>query len=473
METMNSNNDRTRQIIRDNFARIRLISVAGSILSDERQTRRLLRLLENRREWGIELPLLSLAVHSQEEEDAANAFAEGAGRELARYIIVRQKGHNESVGRAIEVFRKEFDSQADPFTVKRQSLFLTRRGGKGTSKFVSPFDKGQGTTCGTWTRPVLRKTDGSIIKGFMKASVAVGFCPVECPYCYLNMTYTEGMDIALNWDDLAAELKQKWTGYVYPINFGETSGLVEYDEWFARPNGEGSLIQFVIDACAEARVTPFFLTKIRYPRYLRFNGKVQTGISLMPEPVRRWVAPHGSPADELLESLSWAVSSGARDPVIRMTVIWQQRELYSEFLERCRDLLGRTGWRLTLDILRFTPATAKTIAKRYPDAARLFAEEIEPSGSQDLGLLARQATASETHVKKIRPSADRQAEIFIWFRRELDRLGCQDVMLTPCKGDPEELTPLARLKVIRAMPCACYGLDSARGRAAEQSASQS
>src|SRR5207302_269446 len=97
-------------------------------------------------------------------------------------------------------------------------------------------------------------------------------------------------------------------GFRYPINFGETSGLVEYDEWFSSVDGEGSIIQYVIDACAEADVCPFFLTKIRYPRYLRFHGKVQVGISLMPEPVRKWVAPHGSPADELLDSLAWATS---------------------------------------------------------------------------------------------------------------------------------------------------------------------
>ena len=82
------------------------------------------------------------------------------------------------------------------------------------------------------------------------------------------MPYTNGMDIALNWDDLADELKHKWTAYAYPINFGETSGLVEYDEWFANSDGEGSIIQFIIDACAEAKATPFFLTKIRYPDYL-------------------------------------------------------------------------------------------------------------------------------------------------------------------------------------------------------------
>jgi hypothetical protein len=103
---------------------------------------------------------------------------------------------------------------------------------------------------------MVRNPHGTIIKGFMKASVAVGFCPVECPYCYLNMPYTDGMDVALNWEELADELQQKWRRYQYPINFDETSGLVEYDEWFTQSDGTGSMIQFVIDACAEADVTP-------------------------------------------------------------------------------------------------------------------------------------------------------------------------------------------------------------------------
>ncbi len=51
----------------------------------------------------------------------------------------------------------------------------------------------------------------------------------------------------------------------------------------------------------------------------------------------------------------------------------------------------------------------------------------------------------------------------MWFRERLNELGCSDVMLTPfCKGDPAELTPLARLKVINAMPCACYGVSPPR-----------
>lgn len=455
METVAT--DRTREIVRENLRRIRLISVAGALLCNDSQTARVLRLLNTRKQWGIDPPLLMLAVHNDLEATAADKFRRGPASELARFVVKRQKGHNETVGHAIELFRNEFHPDADPFTAKRQSLYLTRRGGKGTATFVSPFLGGQGTTCGEWTRPMVRNPDGTVVKGFMKASVAVGFCPVACPYCYLNMPYTDGMDIALNWEDLATELRKKWCGYEYPINFGETSGLVEYDEWFAEDDGTGSMIQYVIDACDRAHVTPFFLTKIRYPRYLKFQGKVQVGISSMPESVRSWIAPNGSPADELLDSLAWAIKAGAVDPVVRMTAVWQQIEEYPDFLELCRDRLGTTGWRLTLDILRFTPMTASIIARRYPQAAAVFAREIAPEGPATLHDLARDAKGSDPHVKKLRPPAERQAEIFIWFRERLNDLGCSHVMLTPCKGDPDELTPLARLKVISAMPCACYG----------------
>lgn len=449
--------DQSASVVRQNMARIKLLTVAGPLLCHTAQTNRVVRLLENRRTWGIERPLIMLAVHSKDEMAAAKQFQSGIAGDLAQYVIVQQKGHNETVGNAIKLFRQQFDSTADAFTAKRQSLYLTRRGGKGKPNFVSPFLGGAGTTCGEWTRPMVRNADGTLVKGFMKASVAVGFCPVECPYCYLNMPYTEAMDVALNWEDLADELQRKWRRYQYPINFGETSGLVEYDEWFAEPDGTGSIIQFVIDACTAAEVTPFFLTKIRYPRYLQFDGKVQVGISLMPEQVRKWLAPNGSPADELLDGLAWAWSAGAVDPVIRLSVIWQQKDVYPNFLRLIRDRLGTTAWRMTLDILRFTPVTASIIAKRYPKPATTFASEIAPDGNRTLGELAREAKGSKEHVKKIRPPADRQAEIFMWFRKQLNDLGCKDVMLTPCKGDPDELAPLARLKVINAMPCACYG----------------
>jgi hypothetical protein len=170
------------------------------------------------------------------------------------------------------------------------------------------------------------------------------------------------------------------------------------------------------------------------------------------------MAPHGSPAEELLGSLQWAVSAGAVDPVIRLLMLYERREDYVSLLQQCRDLLGATGWRLTLDIMRFTPHTAATIGRRYPDAAADFARELEPDGSATLQELAH-AGAGE---KKIRPTEDRQAEIYRWVRHQLDALGCREVMLTPCKGNPDELLPLIREGTIKGMPCACYEARTSR-----------
>ena len=86
--------------------------------------------LKIRRSWGIERLLVVLAVHNDNEEAAAEQFQAEATHDLAPYIIVRQKGHNETVSNAINLFRQQFDPTADPFTAKRQSLYLTRRGGK-------------------------------------------------------------------------------------------------------------------------------------------------------------------------------------------------------------------------------------------------------------------------------------------------------------------------------------------------------
>ena len=179
METVAS--DQTRKIVRENLNRIRLITVAGPLLCNESQASRVLRVLQTRKQWGIDLPLVMLAVHDDDEADAAERFQAGPASHLARFIVKRQDGHNQTVGNAVELFRNEFTADADPFTAKRQSLYLTNRGGKGKANFVSPFLGGQGTTCGEWTRPMVRNKDGTVTKGFMKASVAVGFCPVEWP----------------------------------------------------------------------------------------------------------------------------------------------------------------------------------------------------------------------------------------------------------------------------------------------------
>src|ERR1051326_7044300 len=152
MATLTPTIDRTKDVVRENFRRIRLISVAGTLLSNEQQQQRVIELLRTRKRWDLPTPLVMIAVHNDKERASAEDFITGSAGELARYVVKDQKGHNETVGNAIELYRQEFDANADPFTAKRQSLYLTRRGGKGVAKFVSPFLGGQGTTCGEWTR---------------------------------------------------------------------------------------------------------------------------------------------------------------------------------------------------------------------------------------------------------------------------------------------------------------------------------
>lgn len=444
--------DATSYITRNNLSRIHLLAVAGMIFLDEQQVARVENVLKNFDRSGLQRPLLVVGIHNTEERAATENSLRWLGIKTERAHIIDQAIHNELVGNALRSYITHVDPDADRFRGKRHMLVLARRGGQGEPTFVEPFLGGAGTTCATWTRPVLRKPNGEVVKGFLKAALTMGFCPVECPFCYLQMAYTDGMTIYLNWEDLAQELQREWAGFPHPINFSETSGIVEYDEWFAGPDGEGSMVQYVIDACAMAEVTPFLLTKIRFPGYLHFRGRVQVGISAMPEKVRQLMAPHGSPTQELVESLAWAVQRNAVAPVVRLFFLGEQRDLYPDLLCMLRQHLGPSGWRLTLDIPRFTSNTLTTIAGRYPELEKTFSAELG-DGTQSLVELARKSTD-----KKVRPSFDRQTENYQWVRRELDRAGCQAVALSACKGNPEELLPLVRDGVIDAMPCACYGV---------------
>ena len=52
--------DQSASIIRQNMAKIKLLTVAGPLLCHPKQTHRIVRLLANRRSWGIERPLVML-----------------------------------------------------------------------------------------------------------------------------------------------------------------------------------------------------------------------------------------------------------------------------------------------------------------------------------------------------------------------------------------------------------------------------
>jgi len=431
---------RTSQIVRDNLARIRLLAVRGSLLTRPAERERVERVLHKYDAWGLPSPSVMVAAGNAAERQAAKQRG---------WETVSPEGKTTALGAAIDFYQKRFGRDGDP---KRHIVEFARRGGRGKANFIEPFTGGAGTTCGAWTPIVDHDTQGRPIRGFMKAVLANGFCPVACPFCYLQTYQLDAMTLYLNWDDLATQLREEWFGYDFPLNFSEVGGFVEYDRWFAAEDGEGSMVQFAIDVCAASETIPFFLTKIAYPRYLKFNGHVQVGISLMPEAIRQDHAPHGSPSDELLESLAWAWQAGAYDPTIRLFLLWERRALYPALLKRCRDLLGERDWRITLDIPRFTPSTAHRIAKRRPESAEVYAGELDPTGQRDLQQLARDGWAD----KKVRPPVARQVDMYRWVREQLDALGCDRVSLTACKAEPDELAALVQEGVIHKMPCACH-----------------
>ncbi len=470
--TLIATDEQERSRALTSLARIKLITFPAALLYSEAAMKRLGRVLANRASVVLDKPHLLLFAQDDAELAKAEWFRQVMMQKhpdwVASIEVMRQKGHNEAAATAIR-YLQQLEPAAKMFEIKRQLLVLSRRGGKGNPHFIAPFTGGHDTTCATWTRKVGTDPAGKPLKGFVRAAVAVGFCPVECPFCYLLMTYTQSMDIALNWEDLRDEL-QRWgyqgAKYRYPINFGETSGMVEYDHWFSTPDGEGSMVQYIIDACEEARVMPFFLTKQAYPDYLKYNGMVQVGISLSPEPVRQWLSPHGSSAEVLLESLRNAVAKGAVSPVIRLAIIWSQREAYPPLLDRIAELFkdynDDGGLRITADIIRFTPSTAAEIGRLYPEQARtLFAEANVPY--TDDGDKLRVNTRAATD-RKFRPEVEQQATIYRWLRDELNARGLRGVDLTPCKGNPDELLPLVREGTIEAMPCACYALNPVMGK---------
>ena len=446
----NQIDERTDDIVQKNLARIRMLVVAATLLLHQKSRDRVMRLLRNYQRWELEPPWVVLEAHNTKETAAAENFSLAA-KDCAQFEIV-QTDHHRGIAEAVKRFQNKLAPKDSAFEAKRKILFLTRRGGQGKPNFIKPFTGGGGTTCGEWTCIVEKKPDGTCIRGFIKGSVAVGFCPVECRVCYLNAYQMDSMDLALNLENLQVELQRDWSGWPYPINFGETGGLVELDRLFVDEKGNGSLVQTVIDACAETEVIPFFLAKIAFPRYLTFQNRVKVGISMMPEEIRPEIAPYGSPTDELLDSLQWAVAAGAEHPVVRLFVLWEQRDLYPELLKGCRDRLGTDGWQLTVDLPRFTPATLSSIAKRYPEVASSLAAELDPSGTRN----ASQIASAARKAKKARPPLERQVEVYRGVRTMLDDLGCRNVPITGCKGDPAELRPLVREKVIRMMPCACY-----------------
>ena len=129
--------DQSASIIRQNMAKIKLFTVASSLLCHPARAHRVVQLLENRRSWGIERPVVMLAVHSDDDQAAAEQFKSGAAHDLAHYIIVRQKGHNETVGNAIICFVR---SSTQPLTrsLPKDRVFTSHGAGYGEVELRQP-----------------------------------------------------------------------------------------------------------------------------------------------------------------------------------------------------------------------------------------------------------------------------------------------------------------------------------------------
>ena len=128
------------------------------------------------------MPLVMLAVHSDDEKAATERFQLGAARDLARYVIVRQRATTKRLAMLSTCFAS---SSIQPLTrslPKAEHLYLHDAVAR-KPNFVSPFWVALAQPAANGRGPMVRNADGTVIKGFMKASVAVGFCPIACPYC--------------------------------------------------------------------------------------------------------------------------------------------------------------------------------------------------------------------------------------------------------------------------------------------------
>ena len=92
----------------------------------------------------------------------------------------------------------------------------------------------------------------------------------------------------LNLEDTISELDALPCGSV--VNWAELGGPVEEDSWFVDEQGNGSLVQTILDLSAQRGIVAFFLTKGVYEPYLRLDGRLALlAISLnAPARSRNW-----------------------------------------------------------------------------------------------------------------------------------------------------------------------------------------
>jgi DNA repair photolyase len=422
--------------------------------------RRARRLLANRQRLAPARPAhLLLHAHSSQEEEGALAVAKALAPLVAAFHLRRLKSRADVASEALALHRQLWPDVPE-VQRKARMLLLIRRGGAGTPQFIAPFVGGAGTTCGAWTPIVAyrrghqtwiagtrsreEEREAEPIRGFLRGNYAQGVCPVECSFCYLRGLQGMGLkSVALNLEDVTAELDRLPRGSV--VNWAELGGPVEEDPWFVDEQGQGSLMQTILDLSSQRGIVSFFLTKGVYEPYLRLEGRLALlAISLNAPAISAIFEPGGAPPEERLRSLAWAIEHGAFDHTIRLGPIIPvagYRAAYHELFAQIRDILGPRLKRMTVDILRFSPQMPRLLRARFPE------EIVAP-------LLAELEPAVKAH--KYRPSVHRQLRLYRWVRLLLERYGLGQVQTTPCKADPTEGRLFLKAGAITSMPCACH-----------------
>jgi DNA repair photolyase len=418
------------------------------------------RLLANRQQVAPERPArLLITAHNDIERQLAQRAAKLLHPYAASVTVLDEHGRNETATNALALHRKYWPDMPEQER-KLRILLLGRRGGGGKPQFIVPFVGGAGTTCGTWT-PIVAYQRGKTtwiagtrskeeeqqatpIRGFLRGNYAQGVCPAECSFCYLRGL--QGMGIKstfLNLEDAIPELDALQRGSV--VNWAELGGPVEEDPWFVDEEGNGSLVQTILDLSTERGIVAFFLTKGVYEPYLRLDGRLALlAISLNAPAISNVFEPGGASPEERLKGLAWAIDHGAMDHTIRLGPIIPiegYKQHYHELFEMMADILGPRLKRMTIDILRFSPQMPGILRASFP-------EEIVST------LLTEMEPAVKSH--KYRPSAHRQQRFYHWIRAMLAHYGMSHVKTTPCKADPTEAFMFLRAGDIASMPCACH-----------------
>jgi DNA repair photolyase len=422
--------------------------------------KRAYRLLENRYLVSPHhLPHLLVVAHNEQEQQLAQQSVQILNPLVQTAQIQLQHGRNETATNALALHRKYMPEVSEQER-KLRILLLSRRGGGGKPEFIKPFVGGAGTTCGTWTpivayqqgtkqwiagtRPKEEEKQAIPIRGFLRGNYAQGVCPAECSFCYLRGLQGMGIkSVSLNLEDIIPELESLPKGSV--VNWAELGGPVEEDAWFVDQQGQGSLMQTILDLATERGIVSFFLTKGVYESYLQFDGRLSLlAISLNAPEISTVFEPGGAPPEDRLRGLAWAIDHGAMDHTIRLGPIIPllgYKHYYHQLFEMISDILGPRLKRITIDLLRFSPQMPGILRASFP------AHIVDP-------LLAEMDPAVKAH--KYRPSVHRQQQLYHWIKLMLAHYNLPQVETTPCKADPAEAHLFLKAGDITSMPCACH-----------------